>query len=134
MKNEHFLVDIGRAFLWATLLSIGLPEFALAQGAGAGADLNATATRLTAEVSTIPPFVSALFFIGGGILMGAGLLRLKEHAESPTQTPVRQGVARLAVGAALLTIPYFSQWAYNTLSAGTGVAAYTPFATIGAAP
>ena len=61
------------------------------------------------------------------------MAQIAEHSENPTQTPVRQGIARLAVGAALLTIPYFSTWSYNTLSAGTAVAAYTPFPTIGGA-
>jgi len=84
---------------------------------------------LTSEVSTVPQFVSAIFWVGGAVMMGAGILKLKEHAENPTQTPVRQGVARLAVGAALLTIPFFAQFAYNTLSAGNGAATYSAYSS-----
>ena len=128
MKNERLMNEVLKGLLMAAVVAIGLPELAVAQGAGAGGDLNQTAQILTTQVSTVPQFVSALFWVGGAVMMGAGVLKLKEHAENPTQTPVRQGVARLAVGAALLTIPFFAQFAYNTLSAGNGAAAYVPYA------
>ncbi len=127
MKNERLMNDVVKGLLMAAVVAVGMPELALAQSTTAGVDLSATATQLTSEVSTVPQFISAIFWVGGAVMMGAGVLKLKEHAENPTQTPVRQGVSRIAVGAALLTIPFFATFAYNTLSAGSAGAQYNAY-------
>jgi len=114
--------------LWAILAATGMPGFALAQAVSGGIDLGGAATHITdSDIGPLAPLISALFWVAGGVLMGAGALKLKEHAENPTQTPMRQGLSRLAVGAALMTIPFFSQFVTNTLSNTAGPASYTAF-------
>ena len=129
MRKEKLLTDTMKGLLTATVVIMALPSMALAQGTvGAGVDLGSAASNLmTADVGPLAPLISALFWIAGGVLMGAGALKLKEHAENPTQTPMRQGISRMAVGAALLTIPFFSQFVVNTLSNTAGSVGYTAF-------
>src|ERR1700733_8194798 len=117
MHKEKFMSDVFKGLLVATVVAMALPDAALAQAVQGGVDLGSAATNITAaDVGPLAPLISALFWVAGGVLMGAGALKLKEHAENPTQTPMRQGIARMAVGAALLTIPFFSQFVTNTLS------------------
>ncbi|MGE3622735.1 MAG: hypothetical protein AB7H77_02510 [Bdellovibrionales bacterium] len=100
------------------------PLAAMAQGNG-GANLGEAANNLSAFLGPVAPLISALYWLGGAVMMGAGALKLKDHAENPTTNPLRQGISRIAVGAALLTIPFFSQFAVNTLSAGDAPIGFT---------
>jgi len=73
-------------------------------------------------IDNISPFselMSAMAFIAGAILIGAGLLSLKDHADSPQNHPLHKGLARLAFGSALLTAPFIAQNLINTLSFAT---------------
>jgi len=128
MHKETLLSDVLKSLLIATVVAVAIPDLALAQAATGQADLGSAASQITtADVGPLAPLISALFWVAGGVLMGAGALKLKEHAENPTQTPMRQGISRLAVGAALLTIPFFSQFVVNTLAAGDAAVNYTSF-------
>jgi hypothetical protein len=128
MRKEKLLTDTLKGLLAATVVIMAVPNMALAQAVGGGVDLGSAASNImTADVGPLAPLISALFWIAGGVLMGAGALKLKEHAENPTQTPMRQGISRMAVGAALLTIPFFSQFVVNTLSNTAGSVGYTAF-------
>jgi hypothetical protein len=96
--------------------------------AASSADLGGAATNLVSnELTPAAPVISALFWLGGAVMMGAGALKLKEHAENPNNNPLRHGISRIAVGAALLTIPFFANFAISTLGAGSSAATYTQF-------
>ncbi len=128
MKRQSHMQEILKSLLIAAVIAIASPDLALAQAVAGGVDLGSAASNITtADVGPLAPLISALFWVAGGVLMGAGALKLKEHAENPNQTPMRQGISRMAVGAALLTIPFFSQFVTNTLSNTAGSAGYTPF-------
>jgi len=62
------------------------------------------------------PFLSTLAWVFGGILLGMGLLKLKDYHESPHNHPVSQGVLRLAAGSLLMALPFTAQFIINTLS------------------
>ena len=130
MRKEKFINDALKDLLLAMAIVAALPDFAWAQAISGGVDLGGAANHLmVADIGPLAPLISSLFWIAGGVLMGAGALKLKEHSENPTQTPMRQGISRLAVGGALMTIPYFSQFVTNTLSNTAGPALYTPLAS-----
>ncbi|MGE3622733.1 MAG: hypothetical protein AB7H77_02500 [Bdellovibrionales bacterium] len=118
--TRHFF----HSLLMAAAMVAVLPMAAFAQGTG-GADLGEAATNITGFLGPVAPLISGLFWLGGAVLMGAGALKLKEHAENPGNNPLRQGISRIAVGAALLTIPFFAQFAVNTLSAGNAEVGFT---------
>lgn len=128
MNKEKLMTDIFKGLLTAMVIALALPDAAFAQAVTGGVDLGAAASNImTNDVGPIAPLVSALFWVAGGVMMGAGALKLKEHAENPGQTPMRQGISRMAVGAALLTIPFFSQFVVNTMSNTSASAGYTSF-------
>src|SRR5579863_8088895 len=61
------------------------------------------------NIGPFAPLLSAIAFIAGGILIGAGLLALKDHADSAQNNPVHKGVARIAFGSGLMTLPFVAQ-------------------------
>jgi hypothetical protein len=129
MKRQSLLNDVFQSLLLAALVAVTTPMLAMAQAAGGGADLGASAGIVNGYVSQVAPLISTLFWVAGAVMMGAGALKLKLHAENPTNNPLSHGIARLAVGAVLLSIPFFAQFAINTLAAGTTSVGYTAFQT-----
>jgi hypothetical protein len=127
MHREKLMNDLFKGLLVAMVVALALPDLALAQPLGGQADLGATSGVVNGYVGAVAPLISTLFWVAGGVLMGAGALKLKEHAENPGQTPMRQGIARMAVGAALLSIPFFAQFVINSLAAGTAAVNYQAF-------
>jgi hypothetical protein len=110
----------------AAAVLLPVPDLALAQAVVQNVDLAGTTKKYAAaEMSGLPNLISAVFYIGGTILVGAGLWKLKLHSENPGNTPLGHGVGRLAVGAGLLTIPFITQWAVNTLGASGAQTQYT---------
>jgi hypothetical protein len=47
-------------------------------------------------------------------------MKIKDHVENPSQTPLKDGAIRLLAGGALFAIPIISDAMFNTV--GTGVA------------
>jgi hypothetical protein len=128
MYRERPYPEIFRSLLLTAIFTLASPSMLWAQAVAGGVDLGGAALHMmNADIGPLAPLISALFWVTGGVLMGAGALKLKEHAENPTQTPMRQGIARMAVGAVLMTIPFFSQFVTNTLSNTAGPAGYTAF-------
>jgi hypothetical protein len=66
-------------------------------------------------ISQIPNIIAGLLYISGAALIGAGALKLKAHAENPTQTTLGHGLSRIGAGAALIALPIFSSWLHNLL-------------------
>jgi hypothetical protein len=125
MKRERLIKEIFQGLLMVAIAAVAMPDLAFA---ALSADLGAASSNLvTNELTPAAPVISALFWLGGAVMMGAGALKLKEHAENPTQNPLRQGISRMAVGAVLLTIPFFANFAIETLGAGNAAASYTAF-------
>ncbi|HRJ12005.1 MAG TPA: hypothetical protein PKW15_02045 [Alphaproteobacteria bacterium] len=54
-------------------------------------------------------------YIGGTTALMMGAFKLKAHAENPGQTPMQQGLARLAVGAGLIALPSVGETITNSL-------------------
>jgi hypothetical protein len=128
MRRQLPILDLFKNLVVTAIITVALPDLAWAQAVAGGVDMGSAALHImNADIGPLAPLISALFWVAGGVLMGAGALKLKEHAENPTQTPMRHGISRMAVGAVLMTIPFFSQFVANTLSNTAGPASYTPF-------
>ena len=135
MDNKYRVAsEIFHGLLLVALAAVVMPDLAFAQAARCRPGrwtgrlrCCCIADGTTTELGPVAPVISALFWLGGAVLMGAGALKLKEHAENPTQTPMRQGISRMAVGAVLLTLPFFAQFAANTLAAGNQAISYGAF-------
>jgi hypothetical protein len=75
------------------------------------------------NIGPFAPLLSAIAFVAGGILIGAGLLALKDHTDNPGNNPLHKGVARLVGGSALMTLPFIAQSLINTLLVPQGAGA-----------
>jgi hypothetical protein len=76
-----------------SLLKIGAP------------DLNGILATIITGLSRIPALISAISYVLALIFAVSGLIKIKEHVESPDQTPVRESVIRLLVAGALISLP-----------------------------
>lgn len=67
-------------------------------------DLNTSISSILNSIEGVPNFIMALAYLLGVLLGAQGLLKIKEHVENPDQNPMREGVIRLLVGGAFLSI------------------------------
>ena len=68
------------------------------------------ATNLTANLvgssTAFTDLMSLLGYVGGTGFALAGIYKLKQHVDNPGQTPMKDGMMRLAAGGALLSLPF----------------------------
>jgi hypothetical protein len=129
MKKQRIMEEVLQGLLMAAIVAIALPipELAWAQAAGLG---QTSANIVANQLDPTTPLLAAVLYIGGGALIGAGAIKLKQHSENPTQTPMSHGLGRVAAGAALMAIPYFADVAVNTLELGQAATPFAKFAAL----
>jgi Ca2+/Na+ antiporter len=104
---------------------------------GLAVDANATGTGLAKvgsqvgdQVGSLNDVVGAIAFVMGLVFGASGLLKFKQHAENPGNTPLMHAVGRLLVAGALVSLPALigtsvgTMWdtsAKGTTSKGTGL-------------
>jgi hypothetical protein len=116
-----------RAAAYNLIRKIGttcLPAFSLSllcylAGAGSAhatsADFSTVAANITSSASRLPGLLTALAY-GLGLMLGvSGIIKLKEHVETPNQAPMRSGLVRLFVGGALFALPIVYEAMTNTI-------------------
>lgn len=59
----------------------------------------------TSEMSNVPTLISWVAYLAGAGLGMAGIFKLRQHVDSPAQTPMKDGLVRLAAAGALLSLP-----------------------------
>lgn len=87
-----------------------------------GASFTSITQTITGQIGGIPGFISAIAYIMGTLFAVLGILKIKDHVENPSQTPLREGAIRLAVGGGLFVVPLVTEAMQNLLgTTGTGV-------------
>ena len=76
-----------------------------ASSAFAAADVSDISENIVTSVEGLPGFVAALSYLLGILLGALGILKIKEHVDNPSQTPIRVGFVRLIAGGALFGLP-----------------------------
>lgn len=77
---------------------------------------------ITGQIGGIPGFISAIAYIMGTLFAVLGILKIKDHVENPSNTPLREGAIRLAVGGGLFVVPLITEAMQNLIgTTGTGV-------------
>ncbi|MAF98289.1 MAG: hypothetical protein CMH26_06615 [Micavibrio sp.] len=112
-----------------TALSVAVMSFsstsAFAEGGEGGGEANnfsSIARNISTSLNDIPGLLSALAYLMGVILGILGVLKIKDHVENPTQTPLKDGAVRLAVGGALFALPILFESMMSTVgNNGAGV-------------
>lgn len=85
--------------------TFSLPVVAFAQNLNVNLSASDVAENVTTGVSELPGLLVGLTYLLGLVLGVLGILKLKDHVENPSQTPLRTPLIRLAVGGALFALP-----------------------------
>lgn len=98
--------------------------------AGAGEaqanNFSTIAENIVTSIADLPGLLAALSYMFGILLGVLGIMKIKDHVENPTQTPLKDGAIRLAAGGALFALPIIFEAMTETIDegdAGAGSAA-----------
>lgn len=92
-------------------------------------NFNCIAGNILNSVSSLPGLLTGLAFLSGTLLGVLGILKIKDHVENPSNTPMKEGAIRLVAGGALFSLPIIFD-AMQTTSDGGVTAAATNAATL----
>ncbi|MCC6597202.1 MAG: hypothetical protein IT559_00185 [Alphaproteobacteria bacterium] len=93
-----------------------------ALAAPAGPSVSDVTENMVRSTETLPALIAAFAYLFG-ILMGVlGVLKLRDHVENPTQTPLKVGVIRLLIGGMLFALPIIYEAAYTMINGTAGAA------------
>ena len=87
----------------------------------AASDLNTYAQNVSQKTNSVVDIITYISYIGGAALAALGIVDLKKHVENPTQTPMKNGLAKLGFGGMLLALPFLAGVAQGTVKDGTQV-------------
>lgn len=76
---------------------------------------------ITEQIGGLPGFITAISYIMGVMFAVLGILKIKDHVENPSNTPLKEGAIRLAVGGGLFTVPLITEAMQNLVGTGAGV-------------
>jgi hypothetical protein len=86
--------------------------------AHAGQNWGSISSNIITSITTVPGLISALAYMLGVVLGILGVLKIKDHVESPPQTPLKDGLIRLAAGGALFALPAIYEAMFETIGVG----------------
>ncbi|MDE1151376.1 MAG: hypothetical protein PW788_02470 [Micavibrio sp.] len=93
--------------------------------AGTSSEAFATATNfkdmsqnIVTASSGFNNLISTVCWIGGAGLGVAGIFKLKQHVDNPGQTPMKDGLIRIACGGGLLGFPFIQAAMQGSISNG----------------
>ncbi len=85
------------------------------------ADFSTIAENIVQSMEDLPGLLSAIAYMMGLLLGVVGVIKIKDHVENPSQTPLKDGAIRLASGGALFALPILFEAMRNTIGDGTAV-------------
>lgn len=109
----------------AAAVTVGLMVGAKAASAAGGPTMATVTDNIVVSSEGLPNLISIVAYISGLAMAVFGIMKIKEHVDNPGQTKLKDGIIRLGVGGALLTLPFILNVMTNTLSAGS-VGTVTP--------
>ncbi|MBX2833731.1 MAG: hypothetical protein KTR28_02040 [Micavibrio sp.] len=118
MKKTFTKSRLG-AIMMAGAMTVGSSSaFAAGGGGGGGNNFSTISTNISGSLSQVPGLLSVLAYLMGITLGILGVLKIKDHVENPTQTPLKDGCVRLGIGGALFALPILFESMLNTINAG----------------
>ncbi len=88
----------------------------------AGNTFSTISDNIGTSIGTLPGLISGLSYLFGVLLGVLGVMKIKDHVENPTQTPLKDGAIRLASGGALFALPMLFDAMFNTVGTGNQAA------------
>jgi hypothetical protein len=86
--------------------------------------LSDTVNNLSDNISVIPILLNYAAYIIGIALLIAGFSKLKAHVDNPGQTPIKDGLGRIAAGILFLSLPFVVTLARDTMAVTGGTASF----------
>ena len=83
-------------------------------------DFNSILKKIQQGIEELPGLISSTAYLMGLLFGVVGILKLKEHVESPDRTPLKEAITRFLIGGALFTIPTVYEAMYNAIG-GPGI-------------
>ncbi|MEM6811371.1 MAG: hypothetical protein AAF549_02780 [Pseudomonadota bacterium] len=75
------------------------------------------AENVTTSIADIPGLLTGVAYMLGILLGVLGILKIKDHVENPTQTPLQHGAIRLTAGGGLFALPIVYEAMTETIGA-----------------
>ncbi len=88
--------------------------------AEAANNFGSIANNVNGSIALLPSIVASLAYLFGVILAVLGVMKLKDHVENPTQTPLKDAAIRLLCGGALFALPIIMEAMTTTVGSGAG--------------
>lgn len=120
-KAKTSYYKMGAAMTVGVMASSGQ---AFAGGGGGGANnFGSIAGNITQSIASLPGLVAAISYLAGLLLAVLGVMKIKDHVENPSQTPLKDGAIRLLAGGMLFGLPILLEAMTETLTGGSGAGA-----------
>ncbi len=94
-------------------MSLGL--VAAPGAAHAANNFSEISKNVAKSIEDLPGLLAALSYLFGILLAVLGIMKIKDHVENPSQTPLKDGAIRLLAGGALFAIPIISEAMFETV-------------------
>jgi hypothetical protein len=82
---------------------------------GTNNDWSTIAQNISNSIALMPGMLSGIAYMMGMLFGALGVLKLKDHVENPSQTPLKDGAIRMASGGALFALPMIFEAMRNTI-------------------
>ena len=83
------------------------------------------AENIINSIASLPGLLTGLAYMFGILLGVLGIMKIKDHVENPTNTPLKDGAIRLACGGALFALPIVFEAMDTTIGEGGPTTAAT---------
>lgn len=93
--------------------------------------LSDSINNLSDNISFIPILLNYAAYIIGIALIIAGFSKLKAHVDNPGQTPIKDGLGRVAAGIMFVSLPFIVSLARDTMGVTGGTASFQAVTQIG---
>ncbi len=91
-----------------------------ANDAHATTNFGTIAANIVDSIEELPGLLSGIAYLFGLLLGVLGVLKVKDHVENPSQTPLKDGAIRMAAGGAMFALPMIYESMSNTIGSTTG--------------
>lgn len=102
---------------------LGLVNIIANTSAYAVSGIGGVAASVTSNLADIAKLITAASYVGGMAFVVAGIMKLKQHKDNPTQVPISTGIVFIFIGSALIFLPTIFTVTGSTLFGASGTVA-----------
>lgn len=95
----------------------------------AGGQVSDSVKNVGQNISTTPILINYASYIIGAALGVSGISKLKQHVDNPGQTPIKDGLGRVAAAAMFISLPFVLNMLRDTSSMGNSTNTYISVST-----